>query len=96
MNGECIANGLAPLGNCLFGDDVIVNETVLDIPLPSVQMSCDSVLSYVSSLGLFSLAYCLDTNFRSVCCNTCKSKLGLVGICFNYFYFYFFNKDMII
>ena len=74
MNGECVESSTVPASDCPFGDDVVVNQTLFEIALPSVQMTCDAVLNYVSSLNLFALAYCASPLFRSVCCNTCKSK----------------------
>ena len=44
-------NSAAPVGDCVFGDDVIVNLQVLAIELPSVQMDCESVITYISSLN---------------------------------------------
>lgn len=92
MNGGCIESEQVPVSYCPFGDDVVVNQTLIDIALPSVQMTCSAVLDYVSSLNLFSLAYCATPTFRSVCCDTCKRKCGTNKILDIYFFVEFFHQ----
>ncbi len=70
---SCVENGKAPLGDCLFGDDLI-NEDSIGMRLPSQQMTCKDVLQYISSINQTVTAYCSNSNFRQLCCQTCKSN----------------------
>lgn len=72
FQGICQENQKAPLGECLFGDDV-VNQEAIGISLPSPQMSCKDVLNHIIKLGQTPTAYCSNSNFRQICCETCKS-----------------------
>jgi hypothetical protein len=69
----CTENPKAPLGDCLFGDDV-VSEDSIGMKLPVSQMSCSAVLDYIVSINQTATAYCSNSNFRQLCCQTCKSK----------------------
>lgn len=73
-NGVCINSTLAPTSSCPFGDDVIVNSTLVDDALPSIQLSCNDFILYLLSVGKTPFSYCSNTTFRAACCNTCKSK----------------------
>lgn len=79
MHGICTENERAPYGDCLFGDDLVLQEAI-GMSLPSSQMTCDSVLKYVDSLNQSPTAYCSNSNFRQICCQTCKSKSHLCDI----------------
>lgn len=72
MQGVCIESERAPFGDCLFGDDLVFQESI-GMSLPSPQMTCDAVLKYVDSLNQSPTAYCSNSNFRQICCQTCKS-----------------------
>ncbi|RNA14579.1 flocculation FLO11-like, partial [Brachionus plicatilis] len=71
-NGVCEQNLQAPLDNCVFGDDVVVNLQVIPDPLPKNQLTCQETLDYLSSIGRFPYAYCNDPNFSKTCCQTCR------------------------
>jgi len=75
LQGECTTNANAPVGDCVLGDDVIVNTRILPFALPFTQMDCQSVIDFVaSSQNEFPSVYCnTNPSFRSACCNTCKS-----------------------
>ena len=78
LNGMCTSSPLAPVGDCIFGDDVIVNgDNLLNIILTSPQMTCPVAIDYVSSgvnePAQFGPAYCFKPDFYQTCCNTCKS-----------------------
>lgn len=61
-------------GECVFGDDVVVNQQVIDEPLPEIQMTCRDSLKYLSSQNLYGPAYCKQPKFRKTCCKTCQSN----------------------
>ena len=69
----CTDSPKAPLGDCLFGDDVVSEESI-GMKLSSKQMTCSSVLGYIMSINQTATAYCSNSNFRQLCCQTCKSK----------------------
>jgi hypothetical protein len=82
IQGECTANVNAPIGDCVLGDDVIINSKILPFELPSTQMNCQSVIDFVvNSRNEFPSLYCnTNPSFRSACCNTCKSiKISFLG-----------------
>ena len=75
-NLQCVSNATAPVGTCLFGDDVVVNGLVIGQQLPQTQMDCESTLDYISAnLNQYALAYCSDPVFGPTCCQTCQSKM---------------------
>lgn len=74
MQGVCTESERAPYGDCLFGDDLVFQEAI-GMSLPSAQMTCDAVLKFVDSLNQSPTAYCSNSNFRQICCQTCKSIL---------------------
>ncbi len=73
MNGVCVQNSIAPVGDCLFGDGIIkMNSYSTNVP-PS-DMACQTFLDYAyTALGQNELFYCDQTFFNSICCLTCKS-----------------------
>ncbi len=73
--GNCINDSSAPVGDCIFGDDVVVNENVkLDLKLPTAQMSCDDVIEFAFQNNRSGLAYCYSNSmFNKTCCKTCQS-----------------------
>ncbi len=79
--GQCVANSLAPVGDCLLGDDVVTSENSglnsdLTSRFPNIQNTCQQIITFLKSQNLFPLAYCnTNTQFKSTCCQTCKSKL---------------------
>ena len=89
IQGKCVANQL-PATACPFGDDLVVNKEIPDylklmgIFLQTDQMACDSALSYLSTLGIYSFALCSDAYFKKVCCKTCKCKFNSRKILANY------------
>jgi hypothetical protein len=74
QSGVCAPSHVAPIGECLFGDDVIVNLQVITDPLPTNQMQCEDVFAYLETRNQFPIIYCNIPLFRKTCCNTCKSK----------------------
>lgn len=54
----------APIDECIFGDDVVVNLQVIGEPLPQTQMSCEDVFTYLSSIDQFPIAYCSTPLFK--------------------------------
>ncbi len=78
--GACVTNSVAPLGDCVFGDDIVDNQNSglnsdLVRGFPNIQNSCDEIIKYLSSQNLFPIAYCLtNTQFALTCCKTCKSN----------------------
>lgn len=74
IHGVCTKNIRAPRDDCIFGDDVVVNELVIDEPLPYTQLSCEETLTYLSSINLYGPAYCSQERFRQTCCKTCQSN----------------------
>jgi hypothetical protein len=77
IEGQCLLDSMAPEGECIFGDDVVINRQVIAEELPSTQMSCQNALDYLESLGRSPATYCMDPIFRKTCCHTCKSKIEL-------------------
>ena len=76
IKGECTSSTQAPVDDCPFGDEIIVNRQVLGFDTPRTQMTCQNVFDYISTtLNQFPVAYCQsNANFRAACCNFCKSK----------------------
>lgn len=74
MQGNCVANQIAPKGECLNGDEKILNGSVM-IPLPNPVMSCDSTIKYLYNNGWDPVTLCNTSTqtFKSKCCNACKS-----------------------
>lgn len=72
FQGECKENKRAPIGDCLFGDDIVKQEAI-GMNLPSPQMVCKDVLNHIISISQTPTAYCTNSNFRQICCETCKS-----------------------
>jgi hypothetical protein len=78
--GECVANSVAPVGECVHGDDVVTSENSglnsdLTSRFPNIQNTCEQIITFLASQNLFPLAYCTkNTQFASTCCQTCKSK----------------------
>lgn len=69
----CTENPKAKVGECLFGDDLVSQEAIgMNLPLPKMQ--CKQVLQHVEKIGHAPTAYCTNSNFRTICCETCKSK----------------------
>lgn len=58
----------------MLGDDVVVNLQVVDVALPSNQMTCEQVFHFLKTKDKFPIAYCGVENFKKTCCNTCNSK----------------------
>jgi hypothetical protein len=87
--GNCINDSSAPIGDCIFGDDVVVNEKViLDLKLPAAQMSCDDVIEFAFQNNKSGLAYCYSNSiFNKTCCKTCQSIGNLI------YYFLIFYKS---
>ena len=73
LQRQCIENVQAPVGECLFGDDLVTQEAI-GMKLPSSQMECKDVLNHITQNNQAATAYCSNSNFRSICCETCKSK----------------------
>ena len=73
--GKCINDSSAPVGDCLFGDDVLVNNTVIqDFDLPSIQMNCEDFMEFAYQKNKSGIAYCFSNHmFNKTCCETCKS-----------------------
>ena len=73
--GVCVSNAIAPTGNCVFGDDVITElNSNLPFPLPNAQNNCSDVITYISSMNQFPIAYCASNLiFQKTCCQTCQS-----------------------
>ena len=77
--GECVANSIASVGDCVLGDDIVDSQNSglssdLVSGFPNIQNSCDEIIKYLSAQNLFPIAYCLtNTQFASTCCKTCAS-----------------------
>lgn len=74
IQGVCTASALVPTSTCPFGDDIIMDKVnfATTINLPEVQMSCEAASEYLkTNVNQFA---CLDSNFKSNCCNFCKRK----------------------
>ena len=75
LQNNCVSSNLAPVGNCVFGDDLVTNLQVIPDPLPMSQMTCGSVTDYlIAEKNQFAYAYCLNPIFRFTCCNFCISN----------------------
>lgn len=74
LQKSCIENDQGKVGECLLGDDIVTQESI-GMNLPSPKMQCKQVLKHIEKMGQASTAYCTNSNFRSICCDTCKSKL---------------------
>ena len=78
--GQCVANSLEPVGECVLGDDVVTSEnsglnSSLTSKFPNIQNTCQQIITFLASQNLFPLAYCTtNTQFASTCCQTCRSK----------------------
>ena len=73
---QCVESSLAPVGDCVFGDDLIVDQLYFSQKLPYSPMSCEDALAYLASIGIYAYTSCLDkqSQFYKACCSTCKSK----------------------
>ena len=75
IQGSCVPNQIAPVGNCLFGDDVIT-QNLVNFPLPSPNMTCQTLLDYIADVRKESpYAYCSLNFFENTCCSTCRSEI---------------------
>ena len=79
IQGQCVNDPLAPTGNCLYGDDYVFNTDFPSnlITLPSTFTTCNTVISYLTSIKADFVYYCQNKvfNFASSCCQTCASEL---------------------
>ncbi len=75
MDGSCVQSELvSKTDDCIFGDDIVVNQLVIADQLPENQMSCQRVLDYLNrTLNKDPYLYCSNLNFRKTCCKTCRS-----------------------
>lgn len=73
-HGMCTKSIRAPKSGCVFGDDMVTNQQVIDEPLPEPQLTCRETIKYLSSINLFGPAYCAQPRFRQACCKTCESE----------------------
>ena len=80
--GTCIEKANAPVGNCLFGDDVITQQ-ITGLPLTAPQMTCPNFFNRIQQSGQSISGYCTDGLIGSTCCQSCKSNC----------LFFFFNLD---
>lgn len=73
------SSGTFPNVICNFEVD-IVEQSMIGIQLPSLNMSCQNVLDYVTSINQSANYYCnpnVSGNIENICCFTCKSLLNL-------------------
>ncbi|RNA04637.1 cadherin-related tumor suppressor [Brachionus plicatilis] len=83
LQKSCIKNAKGLVGECLFGDDLVTQESI-GMNLPSPQMQCKQVLDHIEKIGQATTAYCKNSNFRTICCETCK-KYEMVSCADRYF-----------
>ena len=75
LSGVCTANSIAPVSSCPFGDDVLRNNQIAN--LPTTQMSCTDFFSYsLNTLNQFPVSYCSIQGFNSTCCSTCQRNFN--------------------
>ncbi len=75
LNGQCVASPQAPIGNCLYGDD-LVSSVDLAMNLPTSMMTCSDTIQFLISIGMDPVFYCQSQSysFSSTCCNTCAGN----------------------
>ena len=87
IEGVCTTNPVVPQSTCPFGDDIVVSKVTIYTlnDLPSTQMTCEAAFDY----GVASLqqVFCSDTNFKSNCCQFCKSKNNFLSFLVLKFFF---------
>jgi hypothetical protein len=90
LNGICTNSPLAPVSDCPFGDDIVVDRQVIgNLQLPAIQMKCQEVLDYIASRNQSLVSYCNEGLFQRTCCQTCKSIN-------NSFNFYLYRKKRVV
>ena len=57
---------------CLYGDDVILDQTIISDPLPAAQMNCPDVITFLVKNKKSPFEYCSRPEFKRACCQTCK------------------------
>ena len=72
--GTCVVGNININNNCLFGDNLIINQTIVSDPLPMSPMSCSDFMVYLINNGKSPFSYCSNSTFRSTCCKTCAGK----------------------
>ncbi|CAF0774887.1 unnamed protein product [Brachionus calyciflorus] len=83
LQKSCTENTQAMVGECLFGDDVVTQESI-GMKLPLTQMECKDVLYHINQIGQAPTAYCSNSNFRQICCETCQ-KYDILSCADRYF-----------
>jgi hypothetical protein len=74
-SGECKSNPKATMDECYFGDDSLINKADFNsFELPSVQMTCESVVDYANKMNKSGITLCSDSVFRASCCKYCQSE----------------------
>jgi hypothetical protein len=78
MQGVCTTDEVSPTGNCIYGDDLVTSNDLLNVvTLPSILMTCDAVIKYLISINRDYVFFCKTSgyNFGTACCQTCASKI---------------------
>lgn len=71
--GVCTNKANAPIGSCLFGDDVITQQ-ITGLQLTTPQMTCPNFFNLIQQSGQSISGYCADNLIGSACCKSCKSN----------------------
>ena len=80
LNGQCVNNSKAPVGNCLFGDDLTTSSDIGNvITYPQVLLSCQDAIQLITANGLDPVYFCSTqlVSFGSVCCSSCAGNCYL-------------------
>ncbi len=70
IKSVCTNSSLAPIGTCLYGDDIVTPGNS-GISLPSDFMTCQDALNYLVTIRKSPNYFC-GTSLKQICCNTCK------------------------
>ena len=66
---------LVKVDECIYGDDLVRASLVgEEKDMPAEQMTCSSFMAYLIKSDKSPFAYCANSTFRSICCETCKCK----------------------